>query len=70
MLASQHLVLVQILNLNSGTVRTRRSFGIIIIDHIYMSVNPRVSKSMLNLMPVVIYVWICVPVLIVLLALV
>ena len=42
-LASQMLVLVQILNLNSGTIRTRRSVGIINIDHIYIAVNPRVS---------------------------
>ena len=42
-LASQNLVLVQILNLNSGTVRTRRSFGIIIIGHMCIDVNARVS---------------------------
>ena len=42
-LAVQKLVVVQILHLNSGTVRTRRSFGIIIIDHICIAVNPRVS---------------------------
>ena len=42
-LASQNLVLVQILNLNSGTVRTRRCDSIIIDDHNYIVVNPRDS---------------------------
>ena len=43
MLASQTLVLMQILNLNSGTIRTRRFNSIIINDDNYMIVNPKES---------------------------
>ena len=43
MLAAQKLVLVLICYITSGTVRTRRSFGIMIIDHICIAVNPKVS---------------------------
>ena len=41
MLASQTLVLVQILNLNAGTIRNRRFNSIIINDYDYMIGNPK-----------------------------
>ena len=40
-LASQTLVLVQILNLNAGTIRNRRFNSIIINDYDYMIGNPK-----------------------------
>ena len=43
MLASQTLVLMQILNLNAGTIRNRRFNSIIINDYNYMIVNPKDS---------------------------
>ena len=41
MLASQTVVLVQILNLNAGTIRNRRLDSIIINDYDYMIGNPK-----------------------------